>query len=351
MKNQYVVCCALTLLVTACSTDQSFFRPRSEAPADSVATPSTPSKASGPRAKESKTSVAAAPAAESDSTPLPELLGVPFGTADSVGPLVVGGRYFTVLLHREKFGREQHVRFLQLRDETGVVHYEESFDPPMQGSGPTWTTTVSAHALRGERGQGLVIYYQQLPSAPHTGLSLRIFALQGSRLEPLTPLISVHGTFGEFLKSRESNVLFLLPGERLDVEVWTGYFGITVPYRVRLSGCTPGSAQCIRPAVRRGDIVPGLSLLSVNAPNRKIMASANVQLFDAPEGVAVARVPVSRESEVTIIQVAADVFTEKANGVDVIRTRREWLHVRIDGREGWIHGDESFVAIGLKAAS
>jgi hypothetical protein len=263
---------------------------------------------------------------------------------------VVGSRYFTVLLHREKFGGEEHVRLLQLRDETGVVHYEESFDPPMRDNQAVWTTTISAHALRGERGQGLVVYYQQLPSAPHTGLSLRIFALQGSRLEPLAPLLSVHGTFAELLASRESGVLFLLPGERLDVEVWTGYFGITVPFRVRLAGCTPGE-QCIRPAVRRGDIVPGLSLLSVNAPHRRIITSAHVQLFDAPEGMAVARVPVSRTSEVSIIQVAADVFTEKDNGVDVIRTRREWLHVRIDGREGWIHGDESFTAIGLKAAS
>jgi hypothetical protein len=346
MKNRYVICCALTLLVPAC-TDQPFFRPRGEVPTDSQA---TQAKASGPRAPKSKTS-AAKPAAESDPTPLPELLGIPFGTADSVGPLVVGSRYFTVLLHREKSGGEEHVRFLQLRDETGVVHYEESFDPPLQDNQPAWTMTVSAHALRGEQGQGVVVYYQRLPSAPHSGLSLRIFSLQGSRLVPLASGLSVHGTFGELLESRESGVLFLLPGERIDVEVWTGYFGISVPYRVQLSGCKPGSEQCIRPAVRRGDIVPGLSLLSVNAPNRQISASGNVQLFDAPEGVALRRVPVSRRSDVTIIQVAADVYTENENGVAVIRTRREWLHVRIDGSEGWIHGDESFRAIGFKASS
>ena len=346
MKNPYIICGALTLLVSACSTDQPFFRPSSEAPADSVA---TPSKASGATARKSKGSPAKA-AAQPDTTPLPELLGIPFGTADSVGPLVVGSRYFTVLLHREKFGVDEHVRLLQLRDETGVVHFEESFDPPMRQNEPAWTTTVSAHALRGERGHGLVVYYQQLPSAPHSGLNLRIFSLQGTRLTPLAAPLSVHGSFGELLQSRESGVLFLLPGEQLDVEVWTGYFGIKVPFRVRLAGCMPARDDCIRPAVRRGDIVPGLSILSVNAPNRQIMASANVQLFDGPEGVALRRVPVSRRSDVTIIQVAADVFTENENGVAVIRTRREWLHVRIDGSEGWIHGPESFTAIGLKAA-
>lgn len=346
MKNRYVSYCALTLLVSACSTDQPFFRPRSEVPADSVA---TESKADGPRSTQSKAARSADRSAPSDST-LAAPLSLPFGRADSVGPLVVGGRYFTVLLHRERFGADEHVRFLQLRDETGVVHYEESFDPPTRDGMPAWTTTVSAHALRGERGQGLIVYYQRLPSAPHSGVSLRIFSLQGSRLTPLAPSLSVYGTFGELLASRESDLLFLLPGEQVDVEVWTRYFGIAVPLRVRLSGCTPASEECIRPAVRRGDIVPGLSILSVNAPNRQIVASANVQLFDGPEGVALRRVPVSRRSEVTIIQVAADVFTEEENGVAVIRTRREWLHVRIDGSDGWIHGDESFAAIGLKAA-
>jgi hypothetical protein len=341
MSYSRIACCGLSLLVTACFLGGQSAGPRNAGPADS--TVAKPGAKAAPDPDRATTEVAKIAAISTDTL----TDGAVRRSSESVGPFVVDGEKFTVALQNEYYGRRQHVRSVQIRDERGVVHHEQRFEPKLRGNQPEWTMTINAYALRGDAGEGLLIYYKYQPSAPMSGVTIQIFALDEDELEPIAPPLSVYGSFAELQKSSDPRLLFLLPADRLDVEVWQGYFGIVIPFRVRLTGCTRGT--CIRPASRRGDIVPGLSILNVTTHAREITADTSVVLFDGPEGRLTARVPVRRTSRVTIIEGAADVFIEPQGDVNIIRTRREWLHVRINGRQGWISGAESYTAIGLKA--
>lgn len=341
----------IALVLSGCYTDQPAFQASEDSLADTLATSTKSSAPETSRGKKKRPAATtkAEPAVAAEATLLGDPASVAGGSSDSVGPLTVGERFFTIRFERENYGGRDHVRRVQIRDERGVPHYEERFDPPLRGGTPEWTTSVSAQALRGQRGQGLVLFYQRMPSPPLSGMKVRVFGLQGSQLEPIAPHLTVYGSFAELPASREPNVLFLFPDERMDVELWQGYFGMTIPLRVRLSDCTPAAQPCIRPAIRRGDIVPGLSLLHVRVPELQISSPATLTMYDAPEGLITTQVPVRRNSRVEVIEAAADIFNEMSDGVTHIRSRRDWLHVSVDGRDGWIHGEESYTAIGLSA--
>ena len=346
MKNRHI-CSTLTLLLLACTTDRP--TPRGDAPVDSttLATKASGSKSVNQARSRGKEKSARERPADGADTVITD--PIPIETADSAGPFAVNGRYFTVVWERAGSGADEYVRTVRIRDENGVIHHEEQ---PAGAEGVTSSeraSAITARALRGESGQGLALYYKQTTranDAPH----LRIFALRGGRLAPLGPQLAVDGAFSGLLpSSREPHVLFLLPDDHLDVEVWQGQFAIHVPYRVRFS-CASSQRACVQPSIRRGDIVPGLSILRVRAPLREITSESTITMFDAPEGPGPTRIVIKPSSEVSVLEAAADVFTETVGDITSIRTRREWLHVRVDGRAGWIHGPENFAAIGLQPA-
>jgi hypothetical protein len=73
---------------------------------------------------------------------------------------------------------------------------------------------------------------------------------------------------------------------------------------------------------------------------------------EAEEGLGVpAHVVVKRDSKVAFLEAEVEVrWQEGANGVEMSIGGDPWLRVRIDSKEGWIHTQEDFVAIGLPPA-
>ena len=75
-----------------------------------------------------------------------------------------------------------------------------------------------------------------------------------------------------------------------------------------------------------------------------------VRLFaEAHEAFGIpAHVVVKKDSKVEILATEAQVvWTEGADAVDITVADDPWLKVRIDGKEGWVHTQEDFQAIGL----
>jgi len=78
-----------------------------------------------------------------------------------------------------------------------------------------------------------------------------------------------------------------------------------------------------------------------------------VRLHQEPEeGLGTpAHVVVRKDSQVEFLAAETEVLWEEdANGIALSVSGDVWLKVRIDGKEGWIHTQEDFMAIGLPQA-
>lgn len=73
---------------------------------------------------------------------------------------------------------------------------------------------------------------------------------------------------------------------------------------------------------------------------------------EADEGMGIpAHVVVRQYSQVEFLGAEVELrWQEDANGIGMSIGDDPWLKVRIDGKEGWIHTQEDFVAIGLPQA-
>jgi hypothetical protein len=73
---------------------------------------------------------------------------------------------------------------------------------------------------------------------------------------------------------------------------------------------------------------------------------------EAEEGFGTpAHVVVRKDSEIEFLAAETEViWAEDENGVALTVSDDVWLKVRIDGKEGWIHSQDDFQAIGLPQA-
>ena len=334
-SSMRVLCFCTALLSSACWPGR---------PAQPQGSPAGSSAADKEKAVGAVPSPRAAPAL--DTIVLVTTDTTPAEGGSNVTRLVVERRRFTLHQRREPYGTRTALRSFRLVDEDGDVHYEQRFEPPARGER---FSSVEVHVLRSERDEGVLLYYHyDEPNTPRSSVVMRILAMNNGRLTPITPHLLVEGRLRELQKGENADAMFL-PGERVLLEIWQSYFALLVPFRVRLADCTPGRQQCFQTVVRRGDIVPGLSIVDVHVGELEIRAdSAVVDMFDGPEGKALMKVTVRRNSRIAVLQGAADIYMEKQGELTIIKARRDWLHVRIHGREGWIRGTASYKAIGLK---
>jgi hypothetical protein len=76
-----------------------------------------------------------------------------------------------------------------------------------------------------------------------------------------------------------------------------------------------------------------------------------VRLFSEPdEGFVPKHVVIKPESKVEFVEAQAAVsWTSSPNGLEFGPSDSEkmWLHIKVDGQDGWISGEEDFEAVGL----
>ena len=344
--------------------------------------------------------VAAPPAAAnaaspSASTRAPE-------TERRLGPFSISGSSYTVLLHLKPCqpGSTQEtgdsVVAMEIQDAAGAVQYQRKF--PYQETNGAFSDAwlVSAIPLAGTNGSGLLVRYSfdSEPSAPEEDSPdwWQIFGIVGGKLKSFGAPLYMDKPVG-WDDADKSSVYKsagpLSPGaDEIQFPVWTGHFRLIYPVRVdwingTLSPVQPcsaspttkdrptGSDQAVAdtPSANSASAeIPSCQYKVLPESNRQVRDTTFVTLCSTPAANCpnAERVVVKLNSDVALL--LAQVFAQwnpgiasgpsanikspadsmnDAGGVGWNRSSDVWLKVRIDGKEGWMHGEEDFTAFGF----
>jgi len=285
------------------------------------------------------------------------------------GPFDLGRQRFTVVLHMKRLAGQgpavasdfqETLARMEIKDAAGRVHYDKSFPYEVSGDRFAETMEASAQLLRGRQGRWLLITYGTLPSTPLGGESWQVFGLfagppsapLAGRLVPFSkPILAegqlINGKAGE--KVVETSQEPKLQGDVLHFRVWSGNFFVILPLRILGFQNTIGPAwRCVKMTAGGPRPICEVKVEAERHPEDEDMTFVRLHP-EAGEGTGVARhVVVKRDSTVEFLAAEAEiVWKENADSVGLGVSEDVWLKVRIDSKEGWIHTQEDFQAIGL----
>lgn len=283
-----------------------------------------------------------------------------------LGPFSIAGESFIVVLHSKRLQNASDPRFaqtlasLEILGKSGSLLYRKELPVEVSASNFRQTVTAFAQLFVGKLGTGLLIhYYDQTAALPATE-SWQFFAPVNGKLSlfgkpsPIGEGIAGRPFMGAVAIGGNGAVPLTAPQELADLSAWTGNFYVYVPVRV---------------AWTRGQLAQGARCFGMGDPGRmreqgcdmRVEASREpptdeftfVRLFsEAQEDMGIAQhVVVQRNSKVEILESRAITTWEGGDDRMWPRFSDIWLHVRIDNRDGWIHTEPDFAAIGLPSRS
>jgi hypothetical protein len=282
-----------------------------------------------------------------------------------LGPFEVSNQQFTVILRMKRAVTQgpvlnpdfqETLSGIEIKDAGGVVHYENTFAVPEIADGSfVETTSLFATPVQGEQGNGLLITYSSLPSTPLGGSSWQVFGLSDGKLVPFNKPLYLEGDLmatgdaGEAIQTSQESTL---QGDVLNFRVWTGNFFAVIPLKIDwLLGRFAPAWQCHK---MTGQGVQPLCQVRVEAERVAQEDDMTfVRLHEEPEEGfgSPAHVVVRKYSQIEFLAAETEViWDEDANGVGLTVADDVWLKLRIDGKEGWVHTQEDFTAIGLPQA-
>ncbi len=165
---------------------------------------------------------------------------------------------------------------------------------------------------------------------------------------------STAGPFmGVMMRAANGTVSVIGQPDTIEVRAWTGYFYVFVPLRVNWShrGLAQGQ-RCVEMfGGRLKDVGCDMRVEAVRKPSAAEFSFARL-FVEANENLAnVEHVVTQKDSKVEILGARAiTTWNENAELIQPVFVD-VWLHVRIDDRTGWIHGEEDFAAVGLSGGS
>ena len=277
-----------------------------------------------------------------------------------LGPFTLGGERYSVVLHgkrivgpRSPAGDEQALATLDIRDGAGTIVHHETFAYTLEdGSFMDWCS-ASARLERGAMISVLLIESGCLPSAPGDGATWEIFGVWDGKFARLGAPFTTQGEMLRFTRGAVAKLgtATSFGTDAVELRVWTGNFRVTVPLTLNwvLGRLMP--PRCYEQSgsgMREGgcDLVVEVQRLPVDED------LTFVRLFDEPtESMGIPRhVVVKRDSRVEFLGAHARVVVEEGAVLQIGVGDDPWLHVRIDGREGWLHTQEDFAALGVPQA-
>ncbi|HUU44414.1 MAG TPA: hypothetical protein VM118_01670, partial [Acidobacteriota bacterium] len=251
-----------------------------------------------------------------------------------IGPLVVKGRPFTVVLQMKRIVgpdstagrkfRETLVRF-EIRDTGDTAVFARSFPYEIWGESFSETMYAWPRLLEGNEGSGILVSYGFVPTAPLCGSSWQVFGLFDGRLVPFSKPLAMYGELIDPNPAAEIMRTETEPDLQADVlrfRVWTGNFFVIVPARV------DWMQALVRPAWRCGRMTAeGLKPLCrfrVEAERRRSGQDLTfVRMFHGPDEDGIARhIVVKQDSEVEFLEAEAELIWDEGEygvGIDVSR--------------------------------
>ncbi len=258
---------------------------------------------------------------------------VPGQSGKKFGPFDIGHKHITVTYD---YGDAITGDSLEIKDATGVSYLKETY----HNDGESSYTVENAFKVEGKSGEGIIIFYDLEPNAPPCGPEFQIFGMEGGSLKSLSSSIIVCGQFEKLPEGTPSGVLKLLDGDLIKVEVWKGFFGIRIPFKVDFQKMT------IAPLMARG-------VFDINIPH-------SIDSIDTSEGNEISFYPdhtgnsipevisASEIKKVEFIGSYADVHLEQVSKSQLdIKITNIWLKVKVNGREGWVNDTNDFYILGL----
>lgn len=295
------------------------------------------------------------------------------GVEQRLGPFSIAGKEYTPVLRKQvpagaKPGEGQTVVSLEIRDSEGVSQFSRAFANEGGDDGFINTVSVAVTPLSGATGNGLLVSYDEdsEPSAPEPESSgwWQVFGAVDGKLRAFCgPILLV----GDLLPADRSErapapgTPITAPGDVLQFKVWAGRYRLIFPIRI---DWTRGALTPAQPCEKAGASAGACDYGVVPEDQRYIGEMTFVRLCINPtDGCAKPeRVVVRRDSKLELLATRAEVRFDPgklsgwsgdpknamsdAGGISIM-SKEPWLKVRIDGKEGWIHGQEDLDALGM----
>jgi hypothetical protein len=255
---------------------------------------------------------------------------------------------------------DETTEWWELRDAHGSVVYHQTIPVVVTGHGFDSTTQVSARVFTTKQGSGVLVEGAELPSAPRGGTWVQIFGYKWGPTKAATvtsfgPPISTDGEFMDIATDprRQAPTIpgrtVIVVSDVLRFRMWTGNFDIIYPVLINwITGKVEPSWHCLR-MTSHGQVDRCNYPIQVEPIARS--QRTFLRLFSEPtEEFKPDHVVVEPTSKVQFLEAEVPISwsqDEKNIWFGVAQDGDTWLKVRIDGREGWIHTQEDFDAVGL----
>ena len=295
-----------------------------------------------------------------------------------LGPFSINGQNFSVVLHEKRLPGANDPRFAQtlqtieIRDEKNVVLYEKTFTFGIEKGKLERSLKASASLLSGKYFTGLLISYRLKLSTGEDAEAWQVFGYQDGRYKaqdakfrifdkPLRSDYPMGNPPAEMKLVTPTDVVAkpMTPeGETFEFRVWTGNFYVLLPVGVNFAR---GKLFPSRRCYGTGGAKPGMHEVGCDMqveaerkPPDTDMTFLRLYRGDEPNEGEVQHLVLNKDSKVQILKGSAYIDWGLSGDLMQVAFRELWLKVRIDdddAKEGWIHSDEDFAAIGLPSRS
>ena len=291
-------------------------------------------------------------------------------TEERLGPFAISGNNYTVVLHKKHLAASEDgqvasadgVVAMEIVDEAGTVQY--------QGTYPLWADAeavsaweVFAHILKGTNGTGLLV--RSRPSEL-SGFYEQIFGLVNGNLVPFC------GPFPAMDLKPDASGEYRTAGplgpqaDGIPVTMSTGRFVIAIPIRLDWAqGKLTLAPQCPELSAGKAHAMCQYQMVDPKSFLQKPKSVTFVRLYSSPNESSgkPERVLVKPASQIDLLAYLADMELKQPDflhaplpkefpmkdmaSIGIAPNSDGWLQVRVDGKSGWIHGNEDLDALGL----
>jgi hypothetical protein len=302
-------------------------------------------------------------------------------TTTQEGPFTIANQQYSVVFHYQVLAKSASrsakttstLSAVEIFDAQGNSVYKRSFSYTVTQQRFDENRSASAALLTGDGGTALVIRFLEQPAdssdaeSQFAKESWQLFGLVSGHLTPFGPVLPLgHGSDitvgGAVAAVMTKGGIAVMPmastAEVVSFRAWTGNFFASVPVRFDWAHGQWGEGEeCYQTAdgtlTERGCIMPVDAQPQPRSPDADTLY---VQLFVAPDGNTdnSQNVAVNPDSRLAFLEMQAIVqwHTEGSQGERVACSfSKVWLRASIDGKEGWVHGQDAFDALGLPLAN
>jgi hypothetical protein len=275
-------------------------------------------------------------------------------------PFRMSGEDYTVTLHQKRIisaaagaADDEALASLEIRNGAQAVVHREDFEYAAEADAFASSCSASAELLNGAMNRAILIAVGCLPSAPDSGATWEVCGVWDGKFMRLGQPFTARGEVARFIPGpvRKIGDATSFGLDVIELRIWSGNFRVVVPLTLSwVQGrlIAPRCYEQTEQGLREGGC--DLHVEAERTPPEDELTF--IRLFDEPhENFGTPRhVVVRRDSTVEIVGTRARVSFGGTPVAAVDIGDDPWLHVRVDGKDGWIHTEEDFAAVGLPQA-